>query len=268
VVMVPMVVTGLLSAGVNLAWQPRHVSSRSIQAWNRPVLTCRASRVTVQFPARATGSIYATMWLSPLLGVVLAVIDTADDLTFDEQIRSLTEAHGPASGVPGRVDPDGELVRAVVPDLELVEGDVCGIDDEGKGTRLPRRDAAAGMRPPAEVVPALLTTNRPGVAASSSSSARSTSVVPSLGPQVRPALMLITQGCDPAVREMKSTASSRRTESPRFASPPVVRSARWTKMRSASGAIPAGPPAWPFPAAVSRTWVPWVPCPARSAIAG
>ena len=39
-------------------------------------------------------------------------------------------------------------------------------------------------------------------------------------------------------------------------------------MRSASGAMPAGPPAWPFPAAMSRTWVPCAPRPARSAIAG
>ena len=85
--------------------------------------------------------------------------------------------------------------------------------------------------------------NRPGVAASSSSNARSTSVVPSLGPHMRPALMLMTQGCGPAVREMKSTASSSRTESPKLASPPVLRSARWTKIRSASGAIPAGPSA-------------------------
>ena len=35
--MEPMVVAGLLSSGVNRAWQPRHVSSRSIQAWNRPL---------------------------------------------------------------------------------------------------------------------------------------------------------------------------------------------------------------------------------------
>jgi hypothetical protein len=54
--MVPMVVTGLLSDGVNLAWQPRQVSSRSIQAWNRPLVTRRASRVTVQLPGRPTGS--------------------------------------------------------------------------------------------------------------------------------------------------------------------------------------------------------------------
>ena len=72
-----------------------------------------------------------------VVGVVLAVIHPADGLAFDEQVGPLTEAHGPASGVTGRVDPDGELVRAVVPDLELVEGDVCGVDDEGKGTRLP-----------------------------------------------------------------------------------------------------------------------------------
>ena len=75
--------------------------------------------------------------------------------------------------------------------------------------------------------------------------------------------MLITQGCDPAVREMKSTASSSRTESPKLASPPVLRSARWTKMRSASGAMPTGPPAWPLPAAMSRTWVPCVPVASR-----
>ena len=61
-------VAGLLSSCVNLAWQPGHVSSRSIQAWYRPLLTRRPSRVTVQFPARPTGSRYATMWLSQLLG--------------------------------------------------------------------------------------------------------------------------------------------------------------------------------------------------------
>ena len=64
----PMVVAGLLSPGANLAWQSRHVSSRSIQAWNRPLLTRRASSVIVQFPAQPMGSRYATMWLSPLLG--------------------------------------------------------------------------------------------------------------------------------------------------------------------------------------------------------
>ena len=71
VVMVPIVVTALLSGGVNLAWQPRQLSSRSIQAWNRPLLTRWASRVTVQFPGRPTGSMYATMWLSPLFGSCL-----------------------------------------------------------------------------------------------------------------------------------------------------------------------------------------------------
>ena len=110
--------------------------------------------------------------------------------------------------------------------------------------------------------------NRPGVAASSSSNARSTSVVPSRGPQSRPALMLMTQGCDPAVREIKSTASSSRTESPKLASPPVLRSARWTKIRSASGAIPAGPLASPLPAAISIVRVPCEPRPRGSAIAG
>ena len=116
-----MVVTGLLSAGVNLAWQPRHVSSRSIQAWNRPLLTCRASRVTVQFPARPIGIEIGDDVVVAVVGVVLAVIDAADHPAVDEQVGPLAEAHGPASGVARRVDPDGELVRAVVPDLELVE---------------------------------------------------------------------------------------------------------------------------------------------------
>ena len=47
--------------GANLAWQRRQLSSRSIQAWKRPLLTCRASRVIVQFPAQPMGSRYATM---------------------------------------------------------------------------------------------------------------------------------------------------------------------------------------------------------------
>ena len=66
--------------------------------------------------------------------VVLAVIDPADDPAVDEEVRSLTEAYGTASGVAGRVDADGELVRAVVPDLEFVEGDVGGVNDEGERT--------------------------------------------------------------------------------------------------------------------------------------
>ena len=36
-----LVLAGLLSPGANLAWQCRQVSSRSIQAWNRPSLTRR-----------------------------------------------------------------------------------------------------------------------------------------------------------------------------------------------------------------------------------
>ena len=84
--------------------------------------------------------------------------------------------------------------------------------------------------------------------------------------------MLITHGLGPAVPEMKSTASRRRTELPKLSKllrlPLLSRSARWTQMRSASGAMPTGPPAWPFPAAMSRTWVPCAPSPAWSAVAG
>ncbi len=96
--------------------------------------------------------------------------------------------------------------------------------------------------------------NSPGVELSNSSKARSTRVVPSFGPHMRPALMLITHGCDLAVWATKSTASSSRTESPKLANPPVLRSAMWTKIRSASGAMPTGPLAWPLPAAMSMTW--------------
>ena len=63
-----------------------------------------------------------------VVGVVFAVIHAADDPALDEEVRSLSEAYGTASGVTGRIDADGELVRAVVPDLEFVEGDVCRVD--------------------------------------------------------------------------------------------------------------------------------------------
>ena len=83
--------------------------------------------------------------------------------------------------------------------------------------------------------------NRPGCWQATRRTRARPACVPSFGPHMRPALMLMAQGCDPAVREMKSTASSSRTESPKLASPPVSRSARWTKIRSASGATPARP---------------------------
>ena len=61
-------------------------------------------------------------------GVACAVVHPADDPARDQEVRALSEAHRTASGVTRRIDPDGELVRAVVPDLDFVEGDVGGVD--------------------------------------------------------------------------------------------------------------------------------------------
>ena len=80
------------------------------------------------------------------------MIDVANDPAIDQEVRSLPEAYRTASGVAGRVDPDGELVRAVVPDLKFVGGDVCWGNGEAERVNLPGRDRAAGVRTPAEVV--------------------------------------------------------------------------------------------------------------------
>ena len=68
----------------------------------------------------------------PVVGVMFAVVYRADDPPVDEEVRSFTQVHGAGRGVTGRVDADGELVAAVVPHFDFVEGDVGGVDDDGE----------------------------------------------------------------------------------------------------------------------------------------
>ena len=97
-----------------------------------------------------------------VVGVAFAVIDPADYPAGDEEVGSLPEAYRTASGVTRRIDADGELVRAVVPDLDLVEGDVGRVDDDGERKRFPGRDRAAGVRAPAEIVAGAVDDEPPG----------------------------------------------------------------------------------------------------------
>jgi hypothetical protein len=67
-----------------------------------------------------------------------------------------------ATGQPRRVDLDGELVRAVVPDLDFIEGDVGRIDDDAEDLHLTRREDAAGMRAPPVIVAGAVGDEPPG----------------------------------------------------------------------------------------------------------
>ena len=146
--MEPMVVAGLLSSGANLAWQRR----AAVVALDPGVEPAAADPPGFEgdrpVPRAADGVEVRDDVIVAVVGVVLAVIHPADDPAGDEEVRALAEAHRTASGVAGRVDPDGELVRAVVPDLDLVEGDVGRVDDHAEreclaGPRWCRRSARA-----------------------------------------------------------------------------------------------------------------------------
>ena len=88
----------------------------------------------------------------PVVGVMPAVINPARDPAADHQVGPLAEAHRAARRVPRRLDPHRELVRAVVPDLDLIERDVGRVDDDADRLFLARLQGAAGVRAPPVVV--------------------------------------------------------------------------------------------------------------------
>ena len=73
------------------------------------------------FPGEADGVEIGDDVVVAVVGVVPAVIDAAHDPAADEEVGPLAKAHRAAAGVPGRIDAHSELVRAVVPDLDLIE---------------------------------------------------------------------------------------------------------------------------------------------------
>src|SRR4029077_5777790 len=83
-----------------------------------------------------------------IVGVMFAVIHPADDTALVQEIRSFPETYRTASRITRRIDANGKLIRAVVPDFEFVDGEVRGVSDEGERMCFPGRDRATGVRTP------------------------------------------------------------------------------------------------------------------------
>ena len=119
--MEPIVVPGLLSSRVNLAWQMRARVVTLDPGMKPAVADPPGFEGDRPFPGEADRIEKRDDVIVAVVRIVLAVVDAANDPARDEEVGSFAKEHRTASGITGRIDADSELVRAGVPDLEFVE---------------------------------------------------------------------------------------------------------------------------------------------------
>ena len=204
----------------------------------------------------------------PVVGVMPAVIHPARDPAADHEVGPLAEAHRGAPRVPGRLDPHGELVRAVVPDLDLIEGDVGRVDDDAERLLLARLEGAAGVRAPPVVVACAIGDEPPGGAGQQlvERALDQRAAVP------RPAQPTGADVDGTGLRPGRTGDEVHRLQQPdrvaEVGQPAGVPVGQVDEEQIGVGRDAGQAAGLPLPAAMSRVRVPWLPWPRRSAMAG